>query len=260
MADLAVVTRVLRIDLEGTMTSFRYPHFLVGRQPSYPMPPPATIYGHVASALGEFPDRSAFRFAYSFACAGKGDDLETAHLVEVGSRRPDRTLGFVKNLEGNANPVWREVLLFPRLTLYLDAPGHLDDFARAFREPRFPVVLGRSQDLAAYRSVELVELEDAPAGYLEGTLLPWSWRLRTPAGVLATMPRFIDPLDRRRVDWAPYLVLERRVQVRATTGSPLPSVVAREPGETLLVDPASPEAGGLRRIVIWHRFDGQEVD
>lgn len=247
--------QVLRIELEGTMTSFRYPHFLVGRQPSYPLPPPATIYGHIASALGDFPDPTALRFAYTFSYAGKGDDLENMHLVEVASGRLDKAMGFNKNLEGNINPLLREVFLSPKLVLYLSAPEMLGQLEQAFREPCYPVVLGRSQDLAAYRSVQVVTLEDATGGYLEGTLLPWSWRLRTRAGVMATMPRFIDPADRRRVAWAPYVVLEHRVQVREDA-APGPATIRADPGEAFPVDPLSEEHAGLRRMVVWHRFDG----
>jgi len=255
-----MVTRVLRVEVEGTTTSFRYPHFLVGRQPSYPMPPPATIYGHIASALGEFPDRSNLRFAYAFHAVGRGDDLEHAHLVEVASRRFDKSVGFVKNLEGVINPVRREIMLFPTLVLYVDALDklELERLWQAFREPRYPVVLGRSQDLAAYRSVEMIELEEATSGYLEGTLLPWTWRLRTSAGTMATMPRFIDPADRKRVEWAPYVVLERRVQIRDDV-APSTSIIQREPNEALLVDPLSLEHHGLRRAVVWLRFDGEEA-
>lgn len=255
-----MVARVLRVTIEGTTTSFRYPHFLVGRQPSYSMPPPATIYGHIASALGEFPDRSKLRFAYAFYAIGRGDDLEHTHLVEVGSRRFDKSVGFVKNLEGTVNPIWRQIILLPRLILYIDASdgSELERLRQALREPRYPVVLGRSQDLAAYRSVQIVELEEATAGYLEGTLLPWTWRLKTSAGVMARMPRFIDPDDRKRVEWAPYVVLERRVQIRDDV-EPSMSVIQRKPNETLLIDPLSPEHHGLRRTVVWLRFDGDEA-
>jgi CRISPR-associated protein Cas5t len=255
-----MVARVLRVEVEGTTTSFRYPHFLVGRQPSYLMPPPATIYGHIASALGEFPDRSKLRFAYAFHAIGRGDDLEHTHLVEVASRRFDKSVGFVKNLEGIVNPVRREIMLLPTLVLYLDALEELelDRLQQAFREPRYPVVLGRSQDLAAYRSVQMIELQEATAGYLEGTLLPWTWRLKTSAGIMATMPRFIDPADRKRVEWAPYVVLERRVHIR-DDAEPSTSVIQRKPNETVLIDPLSPEYQGLRRAVVWLRFDGDEA-
>lgn len=257
-----MVMRVLRVEIEGTTTSFRYPHFLVGRQPSYPMPPPATIYGHIASALGEFPDRSRLRFAYAFRALGKDDYLEYAHLVEVASQRFDKKVGLVKNIEGIVNPIRREIMLFPTLVLYVDVVDELglERLYQAFREPRYPVVLGRSQDLAAYRSVRIVELEEAAAGYLEGTLLPWTWRLRDPPPprTMVTMPRFIDPVDRKRVEWAPYIVLQHRVQIRddlkTRTG-----IIQRKPGERVLIDPLSSEYQGLRRAVVWLRFDGDEA-
>ncbi len=58
--------RVLKVVLEGITTSFRYPHFMMGVQPSFPMPPPATIYGHICSALGEWIDPKGLAFAYHF--------------------------------------------------------------------------------------------------------------------------------------------------------------------------------------------------
>src|SRR5262245_31443470 len=113
--------KVLRIELDGTVTSFRYPHMQLGRQPSYPMPPPATIYGHVCSTLGEWVERSAARFAYCFTSAGTGDDLELVYMTNVGSGRLDKEWGYTKNIEAQTNVLRRQVLLHPRLILYLDA-------------------------------------------------------------------------------------------------------------------------------------------
>jgi len=45
--------RVLKVVAEGPITSFRYPHFMQQIHPSFQMPPPATIYGHISSALGK---------------------------------------------------------------------------------------------------------------------------------------------------------------------------------------------------------------
>ena len=45
--------RVLKIVAEVSITSFRRPHFMWGIQPTFRMPPPATIYGHICSALGD---------------------------------------------------------------------------------------------------------------------------------------------------------------------------------------------------------------
>lgn len=249
---------ILRIELDGVTTSFRFPHFLVGRQPTYPLPPPATIFGHIASALGEYPNPRGLRFAFSFTAAGRVDDMEKAHITEVGGSVPREERSrfpYPVNVTITTAPLLRELLVQPHLVLYLDAPGHLDRLYQAFREPRFMVVLGRSQDLASYRRVDLIEPEERPEGYLEGTLLPQAERERFRAAVPMIMPRYIDPDDRRRVAWAPYLVLPGRNIV-----APLPpdkeNAVWRpaRPGERFLVDPDSPLFGGVRRILYWHTF------
>lgn len=254
--------QALRVELEGTVCSFRYPHFLVGRQPTYPLPPPATIYGHVCSAVGSWIDPASLQFGYSFRHSGRGDDLEHIYVATVGSGRPSRAWPYPQNLEVNINPLPRELLFAPRLTLYLQTGGDLDPLLQAFREPRYPVSLGRSQDLASYRSVEVIELEQAPAGYFEGVLLPTSFRNRTTMGVNVLMPQFIDPADRRRVRWRTFLALEGRARL-ADPGSveQRAGVVQRErDDEVVWVDPTSTVVGGRQRIVVWHRFFGSEGD
>lgn len=244
--------RVLKVEIDGVTTSFRHPHFLVGRQPSYPLPPPATIYGHIAGALGSFPDPAEIRFAYSFSYAGRVDDIENIYLVTVGGSVPHDARArwpYPVNIEATMNPVLREILFQPHLTLYLDAPRLLEELYEAFRSPKYMVVLGRSQDLASYRSVEVIETQDAEVGYAEGTLLPHSERDRFREAVTMMMPRYINPDNRRQVLWSPYLILERKAKV-----------AARSMDERFTVDPNSPTlAGELRRILWWHTFvpDGE---
>ena len=243
--------QALKIELEGMTTSFRYPHFLVGRQPSLPLPPPATIYGHISSALGEWPNPTSLKFGYSFRCAGSSDDLESQHIVGASS---GKFRGYPKNLEGNVNPAYRQVLLWPRLTLYITT----DDFERyyrAFRQPKYAVVLGRSQDLATYTSVAPVELEERSGGYFEGTLLPTSYRDRTNAGVLTQLPRFIQPDRRREVQWEMYLTVENKVVTSSDPASSRsPNAVWAGASPRFWVDPTSVEWKGQQRIVEWHSF------
>ena len=65
---------VLKIVAEGVTTSFRYPHFTLGIQPTFDMPPPATIYGHICSAVGEWLDPDGLQFAYHFTAEAKAND------------------------------------------------------------------------------------------------------------------------------------------------------------------------------------------
>lgn len=198
--------RVLKIVLEGTMTSFRYPHFMLSIQPSFPLPPPATIYGHICSALGEWVEPDEIQFAYHFTCDGLGDDLEHIHVLSPSRGKLPGT-GEAKVLKGNVNPFKRQVLLFPRLILYLNRPEWLE----AFRAPRYPVVLGRSQDLACYTSVEIIELQQEEQVYFEHTLLPYHMATQTAAGIVALMPRWLDYTKRRQPNFERYVLLQQRV-------------------------------------------------
>ncbi|MCB9139428.1 MAG: CRISPR-associated protein Cas5 [Caldilineaceae bacterium] len=197
--------RVLKVVAEGTTTSFRYPHFMQQIHPTYEMPPPATIYGHICSALGEWFDPTGVEFAYTFTSAGKVTDLE--HIIVLKpSRGKLKGTKFPKVLEGNVNPFERDLLFRPQLTLYINRPEWID----AFRSPRYAVVLGRSQDLFTYTSVETVELIQADRAYLEHALLPYEMALQIGRGITVTMPRFLDYTRNRTPTWERYVIHRER--------------------------------------------------
>ncbi len=236
--------RVLKIVLEGTMTSFRYPHFMLSVQPTFPLPPPATIYGHICSAVGEWIDPKGVAFAYHFTAAGSGEDLEHIHVLSASSGKLPGTR-LPKVLEGNVNPFTRHVLLFPRLVLYLNQPDWID----AFRSPRYPVVLGRSQDLACYTSIEVIELERQPEVYLEHTLLPYRMATQTTVGVVTLMPRWLNYARRREPSFERYIMLQQRV-----SSGPL----LRYGDSDLLfwTDPTAPRHNGTPLGLCFHSFVG----
>ncbi len=249
---------ILKVELDGLITSFRYPHFLVGRHPSYRMPPPATIYGHICSALGECIKPYLLQFSYFFTYAGKGNDFEHIYKVTISRGKLDKKWGHVRNIELELDPISREILLFPKLTLYVNAPRILDRLFEAFQNPRYAVVLGRSQDLATYKSVNIIKLENASKGYIENTLLPWSFRIRTTAGVSVLMPKFINPEDRRQVEWERYVMLEHRVFYGIVEEKGVKTMLRYEDDEPFWIDPETPEIKGMKRAVIWHSFIREE--
>lgn len=236
--------RVLKIELEGITTSFRYPHFMMGTHPSFPMPPPATIYGHICSAVGEWVAPEGLRFAYHFTAAGSVEDLEHIHVLSpaggklVGTDHP-------KVLEGNVNPFRRQLLFFPRLVLYLNRP----DWEPAFRSPRYPVVLGRSQDLCMYTRVEVMDTEPSETAYFEHTLLPYDMATQTENGIALLMPRWLDYEHKRRPAFERYVVLQRRV---FSTHLLLPEGAR----PTYLTDPMAPKVTGIPLGLIFHSFVG----
>lgn len=240
---------VLKIVAEGVTTSFRYPHFMQSVQPTYEMPPPATIYGHICSALGEWVTPEGVQFAYHFTYQARFDDVEHTHvLVPAGGKLPESRIP--KALEGQVNPFKRIILFRPRLILYLNRP----EWEPYFRSPRYAVVLGRSQDLFAYTQVGIVRLETSDRAYFEHTLAPYRMALQTGRGYVILMPRFLDYHRGRTPTFARYVVLHRRVY-----SDELIRFEGMEK-ETFWVDPTSPQEKGAHLGVFFHTFVGEYDD
>jgi CRISPR-associated protein Cas5t len=242
--------RVLKIEAEGITTSFRYPHFMHGIHPTYDMPPPATIYGHICSAVGEWVEPEGLRFAYHFTTAGRVVDLEHIIVSWRGKGTLPGTDGLPTALEGSVNPFARHLLFRPKLVLYLNRP----EWAQAFRSPRYAVVLGRSQDLFTYTRVTTLDLVGAEQAYLEHTLLPYEMATRTDRGYTILMPRYVDYAAGRKPTFARYLVLQDHV----------PTARLRQFGsgdrQNWRVDPESERMDGVQRGVVFHTFVGETYE
>lgn len=248
--------------MEGLTTSFRYPHFMWGRHPTFEMPPPSTIYGHICSAIGEWVDPSEVKFGYGFTHEGKGEDLEHVHAIRAGNGKPKKEGGRVVfpepvNTQGNINPLAREFLFYPKMTLYVSPI----EYAEFFRSPYYATILGRSQDLMSYRSVEVVELERASCAYYENTILPWEMQIRVRRGVTVLMPRYVDYTNNRQPTFERYVLLQDRVVLRPTEESQddlslEERSVIRFEGESMehWVDPDTVEYKGAKRGVWLHGF------
>ncbi len=237
--------RVLKVVAEGLTTSFRYPHFMQGVHPSYLMPPPGTIYGHICSALGEWFNPAGVRFAYRFTHAGEVRDVE--HII-VLKRAAGKLPGtkVPKVLEGNVNPFQRHLLFQPRLTLYINRP----EWEPAFRSPRFAVVLGRSQDLFTYTEVKVVELEQAEQAYFQNTLVPHEMVLQMGRGITVLMPRFLDYAKNREPSFAQYAVVTERVVL---PNEDVPRFEHLRYGP-YWVDPTAPSYKGIRQGLAFLSF------
>lgn len=189
---MAATMTALKVEVAGEVTSFRYPHFTQGFQPTYEMPPPSTIYGHICSAAGRWltvEERAQLRFAYVFKHNGKFIDYKE-HLHFADPVQPF--------------PFDRQLLFQPRLTLYLAGADFLQE---AFLSPQYTVVLGRSQDLMTYQQLSVVTLEEVASGYFEDTLLPMAVAPHLMGNVsVATMARYID--EQRQPLWQSYSLLQ----------------------------------------------------
>ncbi len=234
---------VLKVVAEGLTTSFRRPHFMHGIQPTFRMPPPATIYGHICSALGEVVPPEGLSFAYHFTATTGFSDIEHVHLVAESSGKLKGT-DYPKVLEGSINPFKREILFQPRLTLYLNRP----EWIEAFRSPRYAVVLGRSQDLFTYTSFQTVKLERMERAYFEHTLLPYAMAVQAGSGIVELLPRYLDYERKRTPTFARYLLLESRVLSDKFWEA--------EPGASYWVDPTSILYKEAFLGLVFHTFVG----
>jgi len=237
--------RVLKVVAEGLATSFRRPHFMHGIQPTFRMPPPATIYGHLCSALGDVVPPEGIAFAYHFTSRVGFSDIEHTHIVGAASGKLQGT-SYPKVLEGGINPFKRELLFQPRLTLYLNRPEWID----AFRTPRYAVVLGRSQDLFTYTSVEAVELQQSEHAYFEHTLLPYTMAAQTGSGIVELLPRYIDYERKRTPTFARYLLLDWRVHSNDFWD------FEPETQNSFWIDPTSQSEKGVYLGLVFHTFVG----
>jgi CRISPR-associated protein Cas5t len=244
--------KVAKVKIEVPVTSFRYPHFLIGRQAGFLMPPPSTIYGHIASAVGKWFDPADVRFAYRFQFTARGSDLEHQHVITRGGT-PFSLKGrkYPTSVQGKVQPHLRDFLFGCTLTLYLDRP----ELAEAFRNPVFPVVLGRSQDLARILYAKEIALEEAGGAYLEQTLLPYSMRPLLGRGVTLMMPRFIEPPPLREPHFDRFIMLQGLVYAGDVDHSNrLLRYEGMQGEDGWLVDPLSSKKGGVHRGIVFHSF------
>lgn len=249
MTTETVTKKVLKVEMAGSITSFRYPHFVQGKQPTYEMPPPSTIYGHICSAVGDWVDPASIELGYHFTHNGKFIDFKE-HLHFGDPIQPF--------------PFDRELLFNPRLTLYVTPIALLN----AFHHPRYAVALGRSQDLMTYQSVEVIELQQAKQGYFEHTLLPLHMGPRVRRAVITVvMARYIN--QHRQPSWATYTMLRERV-LWPPLGAASTSELDDDEGLLLegydrpidlWIDPASPsdhKVPGAKRAIWFHRLVEEE--
>ncbi len=189
-----------RIVLRSYTASFRVPHFH-GRQLSLSAPPPSTIFGLISAAAGNWviPGKDLPWIGYRFYYQAKGEDLET--IISYGKDGPSYKKGqLIRNV------FWREFLFGCELTLYLPK-----GWKKYFCRPRFPLLLGRSQDVAYVAEMDDVELYPATEGELQGVLLPYkyifSWKI--PAVIYNLPVAFESPSHLKILNMQVFGVVEK---------------------------------------------------
>jgi len=183
--------KLLRILIEGWTASFRYPTFISGFQPTLPVPPLSTIYGLLSAVKGELVSPDETKVGFVFDYESKATDLETIYEI--------------KGLTGNkSNVAKREFLFNPKLYLYLDNL----EFKKFFKKPFYPILLGRSSDLAFISEIKEIDMEKKENVKLGKTILPFG--TDGAFGVIQALPtHFSEDLPRKAIGTKPYILMNQ---------------------------------------------------
>ncbi len=183
--------KVIRVHISGWTASFRYPAFISGFQPTLPVPPLSTIYGLLSAAKGDIVSPKDVEVGFVFTSKAKAIDLETIYELS-------------DPLKAKSNVCNREFLFEPELYLYIAR----EEFAEYFRKPYYPLLLGRSTELAMADQIQEVSLEEQTGVRLGCSLIPF------PAegiyGPLQALPtHFTEEIPRKAAGTRPFYLLDK---------------------------------------------------
>lgn len=191
--------KVLRVHITGLVSSFRNPLFISGFQPTLPLPPLSALYGLLSAAKGDWVTPHDAAIGFVFQSDGKGIDLETIYEFDqtlspkskINKRQVDSGLSVLYSMRMNPNIKQREFLVSPNLYLYTPELW----LREAFDRPHYPLLLGRSSDIATVKSIQVIELEKKTEAFYCDTLLPFPYpqihgkMLSLPSHFSAEIPR-----------------------------------------------------------------------
>lgn len=171
------------------------------------VPPVSTIFGLISSAVGDYVSAGDATVGYLFRFGSQAIDLET--IYQFGSKSSP--------LVTKSNVIRRQILFDNTLWLYVDDSR----IAKAFLNPYFQLLLGRSNDLACVESVDRIELKTvAHLGKLQGTTVPWE-HAPLSAPIQALPVSFTNEVPRKNLGTRPFFLLEydyRQVQAMPVPG------------------------------------------
>ena len=164
--------KVLRVIIKSWTSTFRYPTFQSGYQPTLPLPPISTILGLLSAAKGDIVTLKDVGFlGFMFFSKGKGLDIEKTYYLS------EKTV--------TTDVIKREILVDNILYLYLP-----EEWAEYLRKPKYQLLLGRSCDLATVDELKSVKLNEKENVRIKNTLVPLD--IPNATGVVHALPVEFD--------------------------------------------------------------------
>ena len=184
--------KVYRIKIESWTASFKYPNLISGYQPTLPAPPFSTIIGLISAAKGDYFIPKSEKIGFVFTYEGKAIDLETIYQIPYGK---------LKGIKSNV--IKRDFLFDTILFMYTDS----EEIFEWLKKPKYPLLLGRSSDLATVNQIEKLEVEEKIKLKLTGTIIPFKYGLIP--GIIQPLPKyFSNTIPRKNIGTEPYTVLD----------------------------------------------------
>jgi CRISPR-associated protein Cas5t len=186
---------ILRIKITGVVSSFRNPFFVSGAQPTLEVPPPSTILGIISAVVGRIVRPDEISFGYVFLYKDKGEDLELIYELSLKEK-----------FKAKLNVIRRDFLTFPELYLYVTNV----EYEGYFRKPSFPILLGRTQELAKIEKIERVTLVKKSPVRFGKTIVPIDFK--GVSGAIVALPLYFDYSPqgvRKAMMIQPFVVLSR---------------------------------------------------
>lgn len=197
---------VYSVDITAFTSSFRQPMLISGPQLTLEVPPVSTILGLINAAAGRYLRYNKCFIGYYFEYKAKAVDVETIYMAEVSNN------GHL--LAGTrSNIVRREILFDTFLRLYSPHKEVIDNF----RVPFFPLILGRSCDLATVDSRSFLKKdlkERKNADQIKGQVIPFSKGF-LPGRIQPLSQYFTNTIPREMLGKQPYSVVSYAAQINS---------------------------------------------
>lgn len=192
------------VDITTWTASFRYPMLISGTQLTLEVPPVSTILGLINAAHGRYLSHERSLVGYYFEYEGKAIDIETIYMAEVnkkGNLLPTRRSNIIK----------REFLFETFLRIYSPDKTLID----CFQSPVYPLLLGRSSDLATadIASIQTRVLHPINrAEKISGQVIPYA-KAPLAGKIQALAQYFTDTSPRQMLGREPYVIVNCHTMV-----------------------------------------------
>ena len=194
-----------KIEISGWTASFRYPNLISGYQPTLEVPPLSTVLGLINAAAGKFLTYDNEKIGYYFEFDSTGIDLETIYQMDGN--------GKTTNNSAKSNVIRRQFLFNPRLIIYTPN-GRIADY---FKQPVYPILLGRMNDLATIESISDVELSSVNEMVeIKGQIIPtFPYHL---AGQIQALPEYFTyTFPRKNLGTKPFSIVSHKNGVKSSS-------------------------------------------